>query len=108
MRHISDGVKASLTQASLTDAGAAHGSALLGAFRAQLADPDFNVFYDAPGTAGLPRSCIGAAIDTLDTAAKADIGIPADVTAVVPVVVGVPAAAPPAPLRNVPQVLAWR
>jgi nitroreductase len=138
MRRISDRVKASLAQPAPVDMGSADSSQLHGAFLAQLTDLDFNVFYDAPVLVvicaitpdafvradcwlaaenlmlaacalGLGTCCIGAAIETLNTpAVKADVGIPADVTAVVPIVVGVPAAATPAPPRNVPQILSWR
>jgi nitroreductase len=58
---------------------------------------------------GLATCCIGEAIPALNTPqGKADLGIPSDVTAVVPVVVGVPAghAAPAA--RHEPVILSWR
>jgi nitroreductase len=104
---------------------------------APLADPDFNIFYDA-GTLvvicarpandfvtadcwlaaenfmlsacadGLGTCCIGFAVPVLNAPeAKAELGIPADVHAFAPIIVGVPRGdAPPVP-RKPPVVLNW-
>jgi nitroreductase len=102
-----------------------------------LADPGFNIFYNA-GTliviCGKPLSafatadcwlaaenlmlaawslhlgtcCIGFAVPVLNTPeAKRELGIPADVVAVAPIIVGVPGeSTPPAP-RRPPEILRW-
>lgn len=102
-----------------------------------LADPDFNIFYNA-GTLivicarplgsfvtadcwlaaenlmlaatglRLGSCCIGLAVPWLGTAAaKRELGIPGDVTAVAPIIVGVPAHATPPVGRKPPVVLRW-
>ena len=108
------------------------------AFAARLASPDFSVFYDAgtlivicsrsagPFAAsdcwlaaenlmlaacamGLGTCCIGSAVPAFNTPeAKAEFGLPSDVTAVAPIIVGVPngTAAPAA--RKDPDVLYWK
>jgi len=102
-----------------------------------LADPNFNIFYNA-GTLivicgkpmsqfvtadcwlaaenlmlaaramGLGTCCIGLAMPVLNTAeVKQELGIPADVTAVAPIIVGVPSG-PTAPVpRKAPEILRW-
>lgn len=107
-------------------------------FAARLADPNFSIFYDAstlivicakplgPFVAadcwlaaqtlmlaacalGLGTCCIGLAVPTLNTPeAKADLGIPADVTAVAPIILGVPAGSTPGVPRRDPEILSWR
>jgi len=104
---------------------------------AMLADPDFNIFYNA-GTliviCGKPMGsfvtadcwlaaenlmlaacaldlgtcCIGLAIPLLNTpAVKGELHIPPDGTAVAPIIVGVPAGATPAVPRKPPEILHW-
>lgn len=108
------------------------------AFVARLTDPTFNVFYNAgtlivicvretnrfvtadcwlaaenlmlaAGALGLGTCCIGVATPALNTAeGKAALGIPADVTAVVPIILGVPAGGPAPVSRHEPLVISWR
>ena len=105
---------------------------------AMLADPAFNIFYDAntlivicgkpmgpfvtadcwlaaenlmlAATAlGLATCPIGFALAALgDREVKAELGIPSDVTAIAPIIVGAPASAPPATTRREPTILSWR
>jgi nitroreductase len=113
------------------------GTTSLKAFEERLASPDFSIFYDAgtlivicgkplgPFVAadcwlaaenlmlaafamGLGTCCIGLALPMLNEPdIKADLGMPADVTAVAAIVVGVPRGeAQPVP-RKEPEVLAW-
>jgi len=100
--------------------------------------PDFNIFYDAgtlivicanPATPfasadcwlaaenlmlaalsmGLGSCVIGSAILGLNSPeTKAELGIPAELSAIAPVIVGVPAATPPATSRKEPRILAWK
>jgi nitroreductase len=107
-------------------------------FAARFASPDFSVFYDAgtliaicaktrgPFVAadcwlaaenlmlaacalGLGTCCIGSAVPVLNSAeTKQELGIPADVDVVVPIIVGVarePAAEVP---RRDPDILSWK
>lgn len=102
-----------------------------------LADPAFNIFYNA-GTliviCGRPMGpfvtadcwlaaenlmlaacsldlgtcCIGFAIPILNTSeVKQELGIPADVTVVAPIIVGVPAGQTPPVPRKPPEILHW-
>ncbi len=102
-----------------------------------LANPAFNIFYDA-GTLivicgkpmgpfvtadcwlaaenlmlaacamGLGTCCIGLAVPVLNTPqVKRELSIPRDVTAVAPIIVGVPRGAPPAMGRKPPEILSW-
>jgi nitroreductase len=110
---------------------------LHGEFIARLREPAFNVFYDAgtlivicarrldpfvtadcwlaaenlmlAATAlGLGTCCIGAAVDTLNTPhVKAMLRMPADVHAVAPVVVGVPAGSTEPATRADPEIVSW-
>jgi nitroreductase len=103
-----------------------------------LADPAFNIFYDAstlivicakPMGAFVTADCwlaaenlmlaatalgfatcpIGFAIAALaDPEVKAELGIPPEVTAVAPIIVGVPATTPPATSRKDPTILSWK
>jgi nitroreductase len=106
-------------------------------FLAEMRDPAFCVFYDAPvlvaiaakplgafatadcwlaaGTLmlaatalGLGTCCIGSAVPVLNAPdVKAELRIPEDVTVVAPIVIGVPAG-PAAPVsRKPPEVLSW-
>lgn len=109
-----------------------------GGFLKALGSPDFNVFYNAgtlivictrsvnPFVAadcwlaaenlmlaavadGLGTCCIGSALPGLNAPeVKTELGIPADVTCVAAIVVGVPAALPPAAARKPPVVLTWK
>jgi nitroreductase len=103
----------------------------------RLADPAFNIFYDA-GTliiiCGKPRGyfvtadcwlaaenvmlaacalhlgtcCIGLAVPLFNTPeVKGELHIPADVTAVAPIIVGTPAGTVPALPRRPPEILHW-
>jgi nitroreductase len=113
-------------------------SALHGEFIERLRDPAFDVFYGAgtlivicarrmdtfvvadcwlaaqnlmlAATAlGLGTCCIGAAVEALNSKEiKTALGIPADVHAVAPVVVGVPAGNTPAVARREPEIVSWK
>ncbi len=102
-----------------------------------LADPKFNIFYDAStlivvcrrsdapfaeadcwlaaenlmlaATAkGLGSCCIGFALPALNlSSAKRELGIPDDGAAVAPIIVGFPRGATPARTRKPPHVLRW-
>ncbi len=111
---------------------------LLAKYRATLANPDYNIFYNA-GTLliiyarpagphplgdcslaaqnimltaharGLGTCWIGFAVALLDTPAiKRSLNIPAEYTAVAPLIVGFPQFLPPAVPRNDPEILAWK
>jgi nitroreductase len=100
--------------------------------------PDFNVFYDAgtlivicarpmgpfvvadcwlaaenlmlaAHALGLGSCVIGSAVGALNAPeVKLELGIPADSTAVAPVIVGTPKGEWPATTRKPPQILGWR
>jgi len=100
--------------------------------------PDFNIFYDASTLVvicarsagpfvvadcwlaaenlmlaacamGLGTCVIGSAVLGLnDRNVKAEFGIPADVSAIAPVIVGVPRGETPAVPRKEPQVVVWK
>jgi nitroreductase len=100
--------------------------------------PDFNIFYNAGTlmvicsrstgpfvvadcwlaaenlilaacSLGLGTCVIGSAVSGLnDPDVKAEFGIPADVVAVAPIIVGVPSGETPATTRKEPQVLIWK
>ena len=108
------------------------------AFAERFASPDFCVFYDASTlivicarpmgpfvvadcwlaaenlmlaacALGLGTCCIGSAIPALNSPeAKSELGIPADVEAVAPIIVGVPSGPATEVLRQDPQVLYWK
>ena len=105
---------------------------------AMLADPAFNIFYDAgtlivicgksigafvaadcwlaaenlmlAATAlGLGTCPIGFALGALaDSDVKAELGIPLDVTAIAPIIVGIPSVVVPATTRRDPTILSWK
>jgi nitroreductase len=107
-------------------------------FAERFAAPDFNIFYDAstlvvicakslgPFVAadcwlaaenlmlaacalGLGTCCIGSAAPVLNLdSVKAELGIPDDVTAITPIIVGVPSGEQPPAARHEPQVIYWR
>jgi hypothetical protein len=100
--------------------------------------PEFNVFYDAStlivicakpagpfvvadcwlaaanlmlaaSAMGLGTCVIGSAVPALNTRdVKADIGIPAEFSAIAPIIVGVPRGVTPPTTRKAPHVLTWR
>jgi nitroreductase len=108
------------------------------AFAARMANPDFNIFYDAgtlviicvrrlgPFVAadawlaaenlmlaacalGLGTCCIGSAVPVLNSPeVKFELGIPSDVDVIAPIIVGVPANQPARVYRKDPQILSWR
>lgn len=108
-----------------------------GGFLKALGSPDFNIFYNAgtlvlvcarmtntfvaadcwlaaghlmlaAAALGLGTCCIGSALPAVNSAAvKALFGVPADVTAVVAIIVGVSAHAPAPTTRQPPQILSW-
>ncbi len=58
---------------------------------------------------GLGTCVIGSAVLGLNTPEiKVELGIPADVSAIAPIIVGVPSGQPPATSRRKPQILAWK
>jgi nitroreductase len=120
------------------DLHAAGDAAAARAFAEQFASPDFCVFYDAstlvvvcarpmgPFVAadcwlaaenltlaacalGLGTCCIGSAIPVLNSPdVKAELSIPTDVEAVVPIIIGVPSGPATEVSRKDPQVLYWK
>jgi nitroreductase len=106
--------------------------------RTMLSDPNFNIFYDATTlivvcgkplgsyviadcwlaaqnlmlaayALGLGTCPIGLAVPALnDSAIKKELNIPSEVTAVVPIIVGVPRGAISAVQRKAPEILSWR
>ena len=100
--------------------------------------PDFNIFYNAGTlivicakpmspfvvadcwlaaenlmlaayAMGLGTCVIGSAVSGLNTPEiKDELGIPAEVSAIAPIIVGVPSDQPPATSRKKPQILAWK
>ena len=107
-------------------------------FAHQLTDPEFSLFYNAgtlivicakamgpfvvadcwlaaenlmlaASAMGLGTCCIGSAVPALNAPeTKAELGIPADVTAVAPIIVGVPdGEASPVPRRD-PEIVSWK
>lgn len=113
-------------------------SALESRAAAILTQPDFNIFYDAGTLIvicarplgnfvvadcwlaaenlmlaacgmGLGTCCIGFAVPVLNRPeVKAELGIPPDVTAVAPIIVGVPGADTPPTSRKAPDIVCWR
>jgi nitroreductase len=105
---------------------------------ANFADPDFNVFYNAgtlivicadstgpfvfadcwlaagnlmlaASAMGLGTCVIGSSVSALNSSElKAELGIPATVTAIAPIIVGVPAGETPQTDRKEPQILVWK
>lgn len=107
-------------------------------FSERMADPDFNVFYDAgtlivicatatgpfvtadcwlaaanlmlAATAmGLGSCCIGSAVGALNTPGlKQELNIPAGMIAVAPIIVGVPAGPADQAARKSPNIVCWK
>lgn len=103
-----------------------------------LAKPDFNIFYNAGAliiicgrpkgpfvvadcwlgaenlmlaahAMGLGSCVIGFAVPALNTPEiKAELGIPADCTAIAPIIVGVPSGETPHTTRKDPDILTWK
>jgi nitroreductase len=103
-----------------------------------LASPEFNIFYDAgtliaiygkpmgpfvvadcwlaaenlllaAHALGLGTCVLGFAVAVLNTTeVKAELGIPAELTAVAPIIVGVPRGYTPATGRKAPEILVWK
>jgi nitroreductase len=108
------------------------------AFARALVNPDFNIFYDAgtlivlcgpssgpfvpadcwlaaenlmlaAAAMGLGTCCIGSALPALNLPeSRAELGIPADVTAFAAVIAGAPAETPQVLPRKEPKILAWK
>jgi len=100
--------------------------------------PEFNLFYDAgtlivicgnpavpfvsadcwlaaenlmlaAASMGLGTCVIGSAVSGLNSPeSKSELGIPADLSAIAPVIAGVPASAAPVAPRKEPRILAWK
>jgi nitroreductase len=115
-----------------------HATALHSEFMQRLSDPDFDVFYGAGTLVvicarrtdpfvvadcwlaaenlmlaayalGLGTCCIGGAAEALNAPqTKMALGIPADVTAIAPIVVGVQAGTAAPVTRAEPDVVSWR
>jgi nitroreductase len=140
LRRLSDRAKAMVTEEAT-----GHEQALDSPARARqrrrhdlLADPEFNIFYDA-GTLvaicarptgqfvvadcwlaaenlmlmacamGLGTCPIGFALPVLNAPeVKAELGVPADVEVVAPLIIGIPSGSPPRGHRKPPQISAWR
>jgi len=63
----------------------------------------------AASSMGLGTCVIGSAIPVLNVpGVKAELGIPAEISAIAPVIVGAPSGETPLTPRKEPQVLAWR
>lgn len=107
-------------------------------FADRLAHPDFSIFYDATTlivicgrsagpfvtadcwlaaenlmlaacAMGLGTCCIGSALPALSTPeARAELGIPDQVTVVAPIIVGVPGESPAPVPRKEPRILSWK
>lgn len=127
-----------LTRAMEQPSGAASAHPEGGHFAHMLANPGFNIFYDAgtlvvicarplgrfvdadcwlaaenlilAATAmGLGTCVIGAAIEALnDPETRRELQLPEGVRAVAPIIVGVPAGETPPTARNPPQLLCWK
>ncbi len=138
LRRISDRAKA-LWPAELTQPQRHHHATLpeTSSFAQRLADPTFNLFYDASTLIavgfvgqgvfsvadcwlaaenlmlaawglGLGSCCIGAALGGLNAKeSRLELGVPADFSFVAPVIVGVPAETPPPTSRKPPHVVCW-
>ncbi|HEY1232724.1 MAG TPA: nitroreductase family protein [Candidatus Binatia bacterium] len=106
--------------------------------REMISDPNFNIFYDASTLIiicakpegifvaadcwlaaenlllaaygmGLGSCVIGFAVPALNTAEiKAELGIPPECSAIVPIIVGVPTGDTPRSTRKEPEILTWK
>ena len=137
LRRISDRAKTLIAGATLSHGELAR-TAHPPSRPAPFADPAFNIFYDAntlvvicakpmgafvaadcwlaaenlmlAATAyGLATCPIGFALPALaDTAIKAELAIPMEITPIAAIIVGVPDATPPISPRREPQILSWK
>ena len=117
---------------------AGEAAAVHGAFRERLEDPAFDLFYEAPALVvicarhpnpfviadcwlaaenlmlaatalGLGSCCIGAATRALNSPEiKTLLSMPADVHAIAPIVVGIPAGTVAPVPRREPEIISWR
>jgi len=63
----------------------------------------------AASAMGLGTCVIGSSVSALNSSElKAELGIPATVTAIAPIIVGVPAGETPQTDRKEPQILVWK
>jgi nitroreductase len=119
------------------DLHAAVDPARAAAFAERFASPDFCIFYDAgtlvvicatagpcaaadcwlaaenlmiaASALGLGTCCIGSAVHALNMPeTKGELGIPAGVDAIAPIIIGVPAGAAPEGSRKAPVILHWK
>lgn len=131
LKRLSDQAKVQLLQSIPHDAK-------VSGYRALLENSEFNIFYDAgtllviygpaagPYVAadcwlaaenlmlaacalGLGTCPIGFAVPVLNAAAvKAELGIPSELAAVAPIILGVPSASSPPVSRKEPQIVCWK
>jgi nitroreductase len=124
--------------AQFRDLHARADKAVAAEFVERLRDPEFCIFYDAStlvaicarplgpfatadcwlaaenlmlaATAlGLGTCCVGSAVPALNSPeTKAELGIPADVEVVAPIIVGVPRGSAAAVTRGEPAILSWK
>ncbi|MGO9829195.1 MAG: nitroreductase family protein [Myxococcaceae bacterium] len=139
LRNLSERAKA-LWPAELTQQQRHHQATLpeTSGFAQRLADPDFNLFYDA-GTLiaigsivqgvfaqadcwlaaenlmleayalGLGTCCIGSAVGALNSQqTRLELDLPAEFSVVAPIIVGVPREVPAQTPRKPPRVVRWR
>jgi nitroreductase len=139
LRRLSDRAKASWPIA-MTPEQRHHAATVpqMSAFAQRLADPEFNLFYDATTLVaigsigsgvfseadcwlaaenlmlaacalGLGTCCIGSAVVALNAPeTRAELDLPADFSVVAPIIVGVPREVPPTSPRKPPRVVCWR
>lgn len=138
LRRLSDRAKEIWARELANEQLAVTGEGLPSAFVSRLTDPTFNIFYNAgtlivicaretnrfvsadcwlaaenlmlaASALGLGTCCIGAATAALNTPeGKAELRLPSDVTAVVPIIVGVPKGVAVPVSRHEPLIVAWR
>ncbi len=138
LRRLSDRVKAPWAAARDSEPHVAATLPRSSSFLESLRRPDFNVFYDAGTlivigarpvgefaiadcwlaaenlmlaacAMGLGTCVIGCAVRALqDPEVKTQLGIPAEVTPIAPIVVGIPAGAPPPTSRRAPEITSWK
>jgi len=137
LHRYSESAKAVWATAGSTDE-ALHMPRMGRGFGARTADPAFSIFHHAgtlivicakgvgplveadcwlaaenlmlaAGALGLGTCCIGSALPVLNSpAVKAELHIPADIRAVAPIVVGVPAGPAAETTRKDPDILCWK
>lgn len=138
LKRYSDRAKSMLLAQAQSDAAKEDAIPLKQSYRTMLADPAFNIFYDAgtlivvcrtmsgPFTdadcwlaaenlmlaataTGLGTCCIGFAVGVLNEPdVKRELGIPAEGAAVAPIIVGSPRAEAAPVGRKAPVILGWR